>query len=186
MRPQAHTEPFMVIVSLITPFLQVGPALLVLGEVPREYGLKASLLERLKAHYRQIGKGNRLQAFLMKNFRCHQHILRFASEMFYKSLVTPSQVTLSGQSHPNYPFPLVFVCTSKEVVNQYDKAVNRDEAGILMSMLGKDLEIKQKEVNVCVMSSSRGQVSNDIMCSKYVSTQVTNRMHCKHWTFCYV
>ena len=104
------------------------------------------------------------QANLMKNFRCHQQILKFASEMFYKSLVTPSHVTSSCWSHPGFSFPLVFVCTSKEIVDHYDKAVNRDEASIVMGMLGKNLEIEPK--NVCVMSSSRGQVSK-YMCSKY-------------------
>ena len=95
----------------------------------------------------------------MKNFRCHQQILKFASEMFYKSLVTPSHVTLSCQSHPGFRFPLVFVCTSKEIVDHYDKAVNREEASILMAELGKNLKIEQKmRRNVCVMSSSRGQV----------------------------
>lgn len=98
----------------------------------------------------------------MKNFRCHQKILKFASEMFYKSLVSPSRVTSSCWSHPGFPFPLVFVCTSKEIIDHYDKAVNIDEASVLMGMLGKNLEIEQEVRNVCVMSSSRGQVSKYI------------------------
>lgn len=160
------------ILSVLTPrinihFLQVGPALLVLGEEPRRYGLKASLLERLKAHYRSIGKADMLQANLMKNFRCHLQILKFASEMFYKSLVRPSHVTSSTQSHPNFPFPLVFVCTNKELTDHYDKAVNRDEASILMGVLRQNL---MEQMKVCVMSSSRGQVC-------MLSTCVSNGQH---------
>lgn len=138
--------------------MQVGPALLVLGKEAREYGLKTSLLERLKARYKDIGaKTNILQANLMKNFRCHELILKFASQMFYKSIVIPSHITSSIQSHPDFPFPLVFVCTSDEEIRNYDQTVNKGEADILMNMLGQHLQ-QNKKNNICVMSSSRGQV----------------------------
>lgn len=134
--------------------------MLVLGEEARENGLKVSLLERLKAHYRAIGdKANYLQANLTENYRCHKHILKFASEMFYKSSVMQSSVTDTIHSLYGFAFPLVFVCTSAEDINTYNKTVNKKEAVILMDMLSQNLKhILEKKV--CVMSSSRGQVIN--------------------------
>ena len=137
----------------------MGPALLVLGEEPRENGLKVSLLERLKAHYRAIGdKTNYLQANLTENYRCHKCILKFASEMFYKSSVMPSSVTDNIRSVHGFPFPMVFICTSSECIGNYDGTVNKREAGILMSMLSQNLKHIILRQRVCVVSSSRGQV----------------------------
>ena len=136
----------------------MGPALLVLGEEARENGLKVSLLERLKAHYRAIGdKTNYLQANLTENYRCHKYILKFASEMFYKSNVMRSSVTDNIHSVHGFPFPMVFVCTGSECIGNYEGTVNEKEAIILMSMLSQNQKhiLKQK---ICVMSSSRGQV----------------------------
>ena len=132
--------------------------MLVLGEEARENGLKVSLLERLKALYQSIGaKANSHQANLMKNFRCHKLILEFASKMFYRSTVKPSHVTLHIQSPHGFPFPLVFVCTSVNKIDNYDQSVNEQEAVNLMDML-RQHHRENRGRQICVMSSSRAQV----------------------------
>ena len=129
-----------------------------LGEDAREYGLKVSLLERLLSLYEKIGdKATIFLANLHTNFRCHVDILSFASKLFYASNVKPSIECKKIKSHKEFPFPLVFVCSSKEEINNFESNVNEHEANLLMSKL-KELAKYAKE-EICVISSSRGQVS---------------------------
>jgi superfamily I DNA and/or RNA helicase/exoribonuclease R len=138
---------------------QVGPALLVLGEEARENGLKVSLLERLKTLYQSIGENTKShQAYLVHNFRSHKLILEFASQMFYKSTVKPSHVTPHIQSHHDFSFPIVFVCTSIKKIGNYEQPVNVEEAKNLMNMLSQHLRVNEGR-QICVMSSSRAQVT---------------------------
>ena len=58
--------------------------------------------------------------------------------------------------HKEFPFPLVFVCSSKQEINNFESNVNEDEAKLLMSKL---VELAEHAEEICVMSSSRGQVS---------------------------
>ena len=132
--------------------------MLVLGEEAQVYGLKASLLERLQDRYEKFGdRTNVFKATLQKNFRCQKDILKFASDLFYNSSVKVSHTCLKICPHPDFSYPLVFVCTSIKELRHYEQNVNQDEAALLMDTLMKNL--KQKETrSVCVMSSSRRQV----------------------------
>ena len=139
-------------------YTQVGPSLLVLGEEARNYGLKASLLERLKFCYIAIGeKTQYLQTNLMENYRCHEHILKFASEMFYLSSVKHSAVTSNIKIPYGFPYPLVFICTSIKEVKNYSDCTNEAEADILMNMLSGHIKMGGVK-RISVMSSSRAQV----------------------------
>ena len=123
-----------------------------LGKEARENGLKVSLLERLQHYYEKIGdRTNILQATLRTCFRCQEHILKFASKLFYDSHVNVNQ------PHPEFPYPLVFVCTSDREIWNSDASVNQEEANLLMKHLMDDSK-RDKIRNVCVLSSSRGQV----------------------------
>ena len=149
--------------------LQVGPGLLVLGEEARKYGLKVSLLERLWAHYKTFGeKSKYLQANLTHNYRCHHLILKFASDMFYKSTVQPSSVTYTIPTCHGFPYPLVFVCTGIEEIHSYDNSVNEKEANILMKILDQQLRNEGKRIKVCIMSSSRSQVYHRVCMERVV------------------
>ena len=112
-------------------------------------------------------KAATLQASLQTNFRCHEHILTFASELFYGSHVRTSQKCKRIQPHPLFPYPLVFVCTSKEVISNYESSVNEEEASLLLSKLIELSSGFQDDCtsSVCVLSSSRGQVSTCIYVS---------------------
>ena len=134
-----------------------------LGEEARHYGLKESLLERLQRHYKTFGdKASILQATLQTNFRCQEDILRFASELFYNSSVKVSRISKSIQPHPEFPYPLVFVCTSDKELRNYENTVNEKEADLLMNLLMDHIR-QNKTKNVCVMSSSRGQVCECVL-----------------------
>ena len=152
--------------------IQVGPKLLVLGDAARENGLKLSLLERLQNHYKKIGdQATILQATLQTNYRCHMDILKFVSQIFYNSSVKESPKTKKIKSHPDFPFPLVFICSSKEEIKNYEFNMNLKEAQLLLSTLEEVLTRWQeadKNIDVwsssCMLSSSRGQVNanNDV------------------------
>lgn len=132
---------------------------MVLGEEARKYGLKVSLLERLHTHYKAIGEMSKyLQADLTENYRCHPLILKFASEMFYKSTIKPSIITSRIPNFHGFKYPLVFVCTDIEEIESYEKSVNEKEANILMDMLDHHHREEMYMCKVCIMSSSRNQV----------------------------
>ena len=147
--------------------LQVGPKLLVLGDIARKHGLKSSLLERLQNHYKKIGEqATILQATLQTNHRCHVDILEFASQLFYNSSVRESPKSKKIKSHPDFPYSLVFICSSEKEIRNYEHNVNTDEAQLLLSTLHKILTRWQEadknadvQNGICIVSSSRGQVS---------------------------
>ena len=141
--------------------MQVGPSLLVLGEEAQENGLKGSLLERLQSHYKMAGdKAAVLKATLQTNFRCHECIVSFASRLFYGSSVRTSQKCKRIQPHPDFPYPLVFVCSSREEISSYESSVNEVEASLLLKKFMELSTCLQSATrsNICVLSSSRGQV----------------------------
>ena len=128
-----------------------------LGEEARENGLKVSLLERLQHCYREKIYTKFSQATLQTGFRCQKDILSLASELFYSSSVKVSDTCLSINPHQEFPYPLLFVCSSDKNIRNSDESVNQNEADLLMKILRSDFE-QNKINNVCVMSSSRGQV----------------------------
>ena len=160
---------------------QVGPALLVLGDAAREHGFKLSLLERLQDLYRNIGDRitTHVQATLQTNYRCHIGILKFASELFYNSFVTvkESQKSKEIKSHPNFSCPLLFICSTNEEIKHYELNKNINEAQLLLNTLYNILTQWQKADKnmdvwngVCILSSSRGQVSTNYCCIAYAQS----------------
>ncbi len=94
-------------------FVQVGPALLVLGEEARENGLKYSLLERLLKLYKSQNLADFAKYHMFDlnvNYRCHANIMNIPNKLFYSSKIIPMPV--DALSHPRAPFPLIFVCSS--------------------------------------------------------------------------
>lgn len=91
--------------------LQVGPALLVLGEHAQQYGLATSLVERLHTLYTKELKDEALQYHkpLTTSHRCAREIVKLSENLFYRTTLKPSL-----SSHPDAPFPLHFVCSDIE------------------------------------------------------------------------
>ena len=143
----------------------MGPALLVLGEKPREKGLSVSLLERLEKHYQQVG-GNALDYMvqLVTNYRCHKDIMSLSNELFYKSLLKSG--VQDDSTHPDAPFPLIFVCSSINPLQPGEDPVNELEAGVVIEQMSKYVRNWPKDrwgtllpSEICIMSPSRRQVS---------------------------
>ena len=151
--------------------LQVGPQLLVLGDIPQVHGLSKSLLERLLDHYKELNCTaiNQLSVPLRRNYRCTKEILELPSKLFYQSKLIP---TARGVfPHPNAPYPLIFVCSSiQKVTSHIERDTSDFEAQLLISKLVEFLhewphrEWKRRRLeDVCVMAISRRQVTQ-FMC----------------------
>ena len=150
--------------------LQVGPAMVVFGEVPSSCGLATSLLERLHSSYKRLRQESYIST-LVTNYRSHPDIFELPSSLFYETpLIAPSDRD-PPSLHPLYPYPLVFVCSNIDVdqlVMQVDENVNEVEAGILLDEVNKFAIAKswptswgpQDKVmsQTCIMSTSRSQV----------------------------
>ncbi len=149
--------------------IQVGPAMLVFGEVPSSYSLATSLLERLHSSYKRLRQEFYIST-LVTNYRSHPDIFELPSSLFYDTpLISPSDRD-PPSLHPLYPYPLVFVCSSiDQVVTQVDDNVNEAEASILLDEVNKFAIAKswptaswgpQDKVmsQTCIMSPSRPQV----------------------------
>jgi serine/threonine protein kinase len=146
--------------------MQVGPDLLVLGEQPRQRGFSRSLLERLEMHYAKSGAS--AASYIVKlvtNYRCHQDILSLAEKLFYKFPL--KSVVPATSTHPEAPFPLVFVCSDLQVPVPSGNPVNEMEARIVIEQVQKFAPgwpqdywgAKLDPAQICVMSPSRTQVN---------------------------
>ena len=140
--------------------LQVGPALLVLGDKPQQHGLGMSLLERLLAAYSEAGGKNAdYIAHLTANYRCHEDILELPSKLFYGSSLCP---LASALMVPGTPYPLLFVCSSVADPHLTEEDTNKYEAQLLIEQFrqfcrrGDSHDFKQ---GTCFMALSRRQVS---------------------------
>ncbi|CAI8022524.1 Probable RNA helicase SDE3, partial [Geodia barretti] len=141
---------------------QVGPQLLVLGDQPRKEGFSISLLERLENEYNNFGiSADSYIARLETNFRCHPDILHLAGKLFYncslKSDVKPES------THPDAPFPLVFICSDIIHPHPSENPINELEAKIVVEQLKKFGSgwpqdcwgAKLDPSQICLMSPSR-------------------------------
>ena len=101
---------------------------------------------------------------LVTNYRCHRDILDLAEKMFYKcplKTVVPAEST-----HPDAPFPLVFVCSDLTKPQPSENPTNENEARIVIEQLQKFAPgwpqdywgAKVDPSQICVMSPSRSQV----------------------------
>ena len=153
--------------------LQVGPSMLVLGDVARSNGLSISLLERLLSVYRSeqvppIFK--QMISVLNHCHRCHRDILSLSSELFYSTVLKiPENEDLPN--HPKFPYPLIFVCssvkkdcTSKSTMNPEEAKIVLNEAEIIAAKWSKRLWGDQYHLNMCVMSPTRSQVQSSTEC----------------------
>ena len=137
-----------------------------LGDQPRKEGFSISLLERLENEYNNFGiSADSYIARLETNFRCHPDILYLAEKPFYncslKSVVPPES------THPDAPFPLVFICSDITDPRPSDNPINELEAKIVVEQLKKFGSgwpqdywgAKLDPSQICLMSPSRTQVS---------------------------
>lgn len=138
-----------------------------LGKEAQKYGLSVSLLERLKQRYQSVGK--MALPHLKKldvNYRCHELVMRFLSDLFYNSsLLSRSSV----HEHPKAHFPLVFCCSD---TNEF--AVPSTEPDFLPEIQALQQEIQRffwpwpahwgipQLSDVCIISSIRPQVGRCI------------------------
>ena len=136
-----------------------------LGEQPREKGFSISLLERLEMHYKKCG-GNALSYLfkLVTNYRCHEDILSLAEKLFYEPPL--KSVVPATSTHPDAPFPLVFICSDLQQPQPSENPINELEARIVIEQLSKfapgwpqdSWGAKLDPTQICVMSPSRTQV----------------------------
>ena len=140
--------------------MQVGPALLVLGDIPQQLGLGVSLLERLLNTHG--GKLANFIAHLFINHRCHQDILELPSKLFYGSSLIPMS---SAVTVHDAPYPLLFVCSSTADPCPIVEDTSDNEAKLLVEhfhQLSRKGDTRTFQRNTCFMALSRRQVSECI------------------------
>lgn len=132
--------------------------------VARDNGLGTSLLERLFEIYKESGIKDTHSSTLITNYRCHPSILMLPSSLFYQcTLLSRSDI----KAFPEYPFPLVFECSS---LNQSPpanfQAENTEEAKVLVNrVIEFILKDHNKQLYIGLLASTRQQVSQcNIQC----------------------
>lgn len=144
----------------------MGPALLVLGKEAQQYGLNISLLERLWNVYQKLDPVTLSHQCvqLNVNYRAHKEIVKLASSLFYNSILT--SVVPDSISHPDAPYPLLFVCSSlDDIVEQIERDTDENEARVVLDEAKRFVEkwpTKQwgpKDISsVCIITPTRHQV----------------------------
>ena len=143
--------------------LQVGPQLLVLGEVAQTCGLAVSLLERLHDLYMKLGEpAQKHVASLLTNYRSQSGILMLPSSLFYGSIL---QCRTRDKPHPLAVYPLHFVCTSLRQIKGNSQSESQLEATTLLHNVKKFVDSWPERMwgekdltRVCIMSPSADQV----------------------------
>lgn len=138
-------------------FMQVGPALLVLGDEARENGLKYSLLDRLwKTYQRCDSVAKPYTATLIKNYRCHESILAIPNQLFYCS-----ELTSNVPNNPNGSYSLFFVCSSLSHTQpspELEARVLLNEVAHRCSYTCKERKMELNEISV--VTTTQTQVIN--------------------------
>lgn len=152
--------------------LQVGPALLVLGEEAQKYGLNVSLLQRLLETFQQYGDVTlSMQCVkLLTNYRSHKDVLSLPSLLFYNS--TLQTVIPDYCAHPDAPYPLLFVCSSLDnTIKRVEYDTNEYEATAILDQMMKFLlpwptqQWGQKNLSsICLITPTRHQVRFNFSC----------------------
>ena len=125
---------------LIKHYFQVGPSLLVLGEVATKYGLGVSLLERLHKTYNDdtfIDASTAHCATLLKNYRCHHAIVSLPSYLFYNSALLTAGNRATSRLHPQAKYPLHFICSSLSDKQEVKDGINKVEVILLLNEVAK-------------------------------------------------
>ncbi len=128
----------------ISCIVQVGPAMLVLGDIPQKQGLSVSLVERLHEVYRATERpfiGLKYHRALTTQFRCHPVIMKLSGELFYKATMECRIVP-----HDKAPYPFHFICSDVE------EGLKPIESG---TVYPKEAEILAQEMVKC---STAGKV----------------------------
>uniref|UniRef100_A0A1X7UNA5 RNA helicase n=1 Tax=Amphimedon queenslandica TaxID=400682 RepID=A0A1X7UNA5_AMPQE len=121
---------------------QVGPSLLVLGELAIKNGLSLSLLERLHILYndeRLTDASSVHSATLLTNFRCHHAILSLPSYLFYDSVLITAAEAVT-HLHPEAKYPLHFICSDLSVAKEISTNDNEIEVTILLQEISNYVE----------------------------------------------
>ena len=130
-----------------------------LGDEPQQLGLGVSLLERLVRAYNNVGKTSQEYiANLCTNYRCHKDILELPSQLFYGSALIPQS---TATTHPDAPYPLIFVCSSVADTQQIADDTSDIEATVLINQLYQFCKRGDTKVflkGTCFMALSRRQV----------------------------
>ena len=157
--------------------MQVGPAILVLGNEAQRYGLKVSLLERLHKQYKGIPCAETHCATLLNNYRCHKVLLSLPSYLFYNSALVP-KVDTDAQLHPIDKTPLHFICSDLD--DSTTEVVNSSNYKELKMLLDKAVEYTSpwpdewgpKDLStICIMTATGNQVCYfrfQYYCSLYI------------------
>ena len=143
--------------------MQVGPAILVLGNEAQQYGLKVSLLERLHQQYKGIPCAETHCATLLNNYRCHKVLLSLPSYLFYNSALVPKVDTVA-QLHPIDKTPLHFICSdlddsTTEVENTKELRWLLD-AAVKYTSMWPDEWGPQDLSTICIMTATANQVGH--------------------------
>ena len=139
--------------------------MLVLGDEPLKYGLATSLLERLHSLYKRLRRESYIST-LVTNYRSHHDIVELPSALFYETPLIAPKDRAPPPLHPNYRYPLHFICSSvDEAMCQFDANTNRNEANILLdevNAFARNWPIgswgPQDLSQTCLMSLARPQV----------------------------
>lgn len=107
----------------------MGPALLVLGDIPQKNGLSLSLLQRLEHDYQKLGAAaTKSIATLSTNYRCHSAILELVGGLFYDSKLSWTSSEQLPVTHHRYKYPLVFICSDTNIDVTESSDYNMNEA----------------------------------------------------------
>ena len=162
--------------------MQVGPSILVLGDIPREYGLSKSFFTRMLQLYNQNeGQRNNI-ALLHINYRCHKSILDLVQHFFYNWLPLAAKADIT----PFSSYPLFFVCSSLSKDFSKREEADEREAELMATQLHEFLDRWPSEwgepelEDVCLMATNRRQVvicGLTILCKLYKIISFTDWFH---------
>ena len=136
---------------------QVGPGILVLGDIAQENGLATSFFARLMEFY---DDQHQLPLVVLNtNYRCHEAILSLACSLFYSSKLLPC-VDHKSIRIPDIHQPIWFVCSSLDKTPQSDVQTDKIEAITLIDQLKVFFKDQRQLDNhdVCIMATNRQQV----------------------------
>lgn len=141
--------------------MQVGPALLVLGDEERENGLKLSLLDRLRMSYQKCGQNtNRFVITLLNNYRCQKPILDIPNKLFYRSQL---KTCVKSTNIPYYP--VFFICSSlslEQPTPEFEARVLLEQVLFWLNRKKNKLQIK----DISIVTANRAQVNHAVLTCK--------------------
>ena len=142
------------------------------------HGLSSSLLERLYKCLSTNAGASSYYANLVTNYRSRKEILSLTGQLFYETKLTISDND-EPPAHPQHPYKhtLVFVCSSvDEEVTKVSENKNTQEAEIVVDTMTDVVKKWSSKMwgqqfhpsTLCVISSSRAQVSSMLISTLYV------------------